>query len=83
MEQLQTCLQMAVQQLISNSSDASDTTTSNTVLHQQQQQDEQPQHEEELGEMSQSVTNLSTEQMQQLLQHQSLSMLNHANVSYA
>ena len=75
---------MAVQQLISNSSDASDTTTSNTVLHQQQQQDEQPQqHEEELGEMSQSVTNLSTEQMQQLLQHQSLSMLNHANVSYA
>lgn len=81
MEQLHTCLQMAIQQLISNATDGGDTPT-NAVL----QQKEQEQNDPELTTMSQTVTNLSTEQMQQLLQlqqHQSaLSVLNQANVSY-
>ena len=82
MEQLHTCLQMAVQQLISNTTDGGDTPT-NAVL---QQQKEQEQNDPELANMAQTVTNLSTEQMQQLLQlqqHQSaLSVLNQPNVSY-
>ena len=81
MEQLHTCLQMAVQQLISNTTDGGDAPT-NAVL----QQKEQEQNDPELANMAQTVTNLSTEQMQQLLQlqqHQSaLSVLNQANVSY-
>lgn len=84
LEQLQTCLQMAVQQLISNATDAADTTT--TTILQQQKEQQQQQDDQELGSMPQNVTNLSTEQMQQLLQlqqHQSaLSMLNQTNVSY-
>ena len=82
MEQLHTCLQMAVQQLISTATDAGDA-TAGAVL---QQQKEQEQNDQELADMAQTVTNLSTEQMQQLLQlqqHQSaLSMLNQPNVSY-
>lgn len=85
MEQLHTCLQMAVQQLIGSTTDGSDTTpTPNAVL--QQQKEHQQQNDQELASMAQTVTNLSTEQMQQLLQlqeHQSaISMLNQANVSY-
>lgn len=79
MEQLHTCLQMAIQQLIGNATDTSDTTT-NTALQQQKDQQQQ-QNDQELA----TVTNLSTEQMQQLLQlqHQSaLSMLNQGNVSH-
>ena len=72
---------MAVQQLISNTTDGGDTST-NAVI----QQKEQEQNDPELINMPQTVTNLSTEQMQQLLQlqqHQSaLSMLNQPNVSY-
>ena len=79
MEQLHSCLQMAIQQLIGTATDGGDTST-NTVL---QQQEEQEQNDQELADMA-SVTNLSTEQMQQLLQLQqsALSMLNQANVSY-
>jgi len=82
MDQLHTCLQMAIQQLIGNATDTGDNTT-NTAL---QQEKDQQQNDQELASMPQTVTNLSTEQMQQLLQlqqHQSaLSMLNQGNVSY-
>ena len=84
MEQLQTCLQMAVQQLISTATDT-DNTNADALLQQQQKDQQQQQDNQELAGMSQTVTNLSTDQMQQLLQLQqqsALSMLNQPNVSY-
>ena len=81
MEQLHSCLQMAIQQLIGTATDGGDASAT-AVL---QQQEEQEQNDQELADMA-TVTNLSTEQMQQLLQlqqhHSALSMLNQANVSY-
>lgn len=84
MEQLQTCLQMAVQQLISTAADT-DNTNADALLQQQQKDQQQQQDNQELAGMPQTVTNLSTDQMQQLLQLQqqsALSMLNQPNVSY-
>lgn len=79
-DQLHTCLQMAIQQLITSATDAGVTT--NTLLQQQKEQQQQQQSDQELPNMPETVTSLSTEQMQQLLQHQSaLSMLNQGNVS--
>ena len=84
-EQLQTCLQMAIQQLI-NSNSATGGSSDDDVVPQQQQQHPQQQEIEHLtaADIHQTVTNLSTEQMQQLMQLQqqaSLSVLNQPNVS--
>ena len=80
-EQLQTCLQMAIQQLINSNT----TATSDADVVPQQQPQQQEIEQLTAADIHQTVTNLSTEQMQQLMQLQqqqaSLSVLNQPNVS--
>ena len=80
-EQLQTCLQMAIQQLINSNT----TATSDPDVVPQQQPQQQEIEQLTAADIHQTVTNLSTEQMQQLMQLQqqqaSLSVLNQPNVS--
>jgi len=84
-EQLQTCLQMAIQQLINSNSTTGATSDDDAVTQQQHPQQQQQIEHLTAADIHQTVTNLSTEQMQQLMQLQqqqaSLSVLNQPNVS--
>ncbi|XP_065885182.1 nuclear transcription factor Y subunit gamma-like isoform X2 [Dysidea avara] len=76
-EQLQTCLQMAIQQLINSNSGTVATSDADAVPQQQEIE------HLTAADIHRTVTNLSTEQMQQLMQLQqqqaSLSVLNQPN----